>query len=61
MYHSFFICADGKKTAFVCAVRTFLITADRENCTNFGKLKSVSPIREMLPKGSLLEGAGTGR
>ena len=26
----FFICADGKKTALVSAVRTFLITADRD-------------------------------
>ena len=24
---TFFICADGKKTAFVCALRTFVITA----------------------------------
>ena len=43
---TFFICADGKKTAFVGAVRTFLITADRDSSTNIGKLKSVSPIRE---------------
>ena len=26
----FFICADGKKTAFVGVVRTFWITADRD-------------------------------
>ena len=38
----FFICADGKKTALVRAVRTFLIAADRENGNNFVKLKSVS-------------------
>ena len=37
----FFICADGKKTAFVYALRTFGITADRDDCTNFGKLKAV--------------------
>ena len=43
---TFFICADGKKTAFVGAVRLFWITADRVICTNFVKLKSVSPIRE---------------
>ena len=29
LYRTFFICADGKKTAFVGAVRTFVITADR--------------------------------
>ena len=39
----FFICADGKKTAFVGAVCTFVITADRDGCTNFGNMKSVSP------------------
>ena len=43
---TFFICADGKKTALVGAVRTFLITADRGIGYNFGKLKSVSPIRK---------------
>ena len=31
----FFICADGKKTALVSAVRAFWITADRDGCTNF--------------------------
>ena len=43
--HAFFICADGKKTVLVGAARTFLITADRDGCTNFGKMKSVSPIQ----------------
>ena len=41
---TFFICADGKKTAFVRAVRLFVIAADRDGCTSFCKLKSVSPI-----------------
>ena len=45
---TFFICADGKKTAFVCAVREFGIAADRGSCTNSGKLKSVSPRQENL-------------
>ena len=51
---SFFICADGKKTAFVGAVRLFWIAANRVVVYNFVKLKSVSPRQGNAPKGSLL-------
>ena len=43
MNRTFFICADGKKTAFVGAVRTFVITADRGIGNNIGNMKSISP------------------
>ena len=33
----------GKKRRLYGAVRTFGITADRDGCTNFGNMKSVSP------------------
>ena len=43
MNRMLFICADGKKTALVGAVRLFLITANRDGYTNIEKLKSISP------------------
>ena len=45
MNRTFFICADGKKTALVGAGRLFGIAANRDGYTNIEKLKSVSPIR----------------
>ena len=46
MNRMLFICADGKKTALVGAVRLFWITANRDGYTNIEKLKSVSPMWE---------------